>query len=264
MAKVCKGGKKVCDGAIFADSHQEYGNPGISDVCEVNVDVPGTYLIDYSFVDNDGAEARVQRSILVKPNCALLIGSRSNKPEVLCNNMVPNEDTGVLEFACSVNTYCAGDGVGEAEVFEDTFPFLELTQVPGVIDKTVNIRKYQTYEPCKTDPETGEMILPVNDFFGTGLCDPGFTAYDVSQKRVEGVIETTRKDLTATVLSCPPVACLNAEKCEDDEYRKKGLAGRGGVTIHNSHPPHSRSHKPVPNSSVTVVFFSKAPLTTDS
>ena len=103
---------------------------------------------------------------------------------------------------------------------------IELNVVPGVVDKTVNVRKYQPYKPCEVNPATGEMILPENTFFGDGLCDPGVTAYDIKQERGQGgeVLEV-RKNLTTEVLSCPPIECQSLEKCDDHLYTNKGLDG---------------------------------------
>ena len=107
----------------------------------------------------------------------------------------------------------------------DFRPTLTLKTVPGVIDKTVNIRRYQTYAPCKLDAATGVMQQPENSFYGDKLCDPGFTAFDILQKRTLGEIIETRKDLTAEVLACPPVECETLESCESHKYSKKGLTG---------------------------------------
>lgn len=106
-------------------------------------------------------------------------------------------------------------------------PVIELKVVPGVVDKTVNVRKYQPYKPCEVNPATGEMILPEATFFGDGLCDPGVIAYDIKQERVQGVSDPVdvRKNLTIEVLSCPPVECQSLEKCDDHLYTSKGLEG---------------------------------------
>ena len=87
----------------------------------------------------------------------------------------------------------------------DHAPVIELAGVPGVVEKTVNIRKFQKYEPCKVDPNTGIMQQPENTFFGDGLCDPGFVAYDILEERTKtGDVKIREKRLTAEVLSYPP------------------------------------------------------------
>jgi hypothetical protein len=231
--RVCqgvKGARNPCGGPIFADSHTDYKdanavpNLGIDVVARVNVNVAGTYLIDYVYVDDGGLEYRVQRQINVKPNCEVIIGPISGKPEKICDTMVLNEVKNVFEYTCSVNTFCAGDDGSEKVVVVDTKPILHLKLVLGVIDLTVNIRQFQSYAPCKIDPETKLMIPPVATFYGDGLCDPGFEAYDDTNTTVDGAETHLRKMLTDSVLACPPAACAQAESCPNDEYKKKGLA----------------------------------------
>uniref|UniRef100_A0A7S0X414 Polycystin cation channel PKD1/PKD2 domain-containing protein n=1 Tax=Mantoniella antarctica TaxID=81844 RepID=A0A7S0X414_9CHLO len=214
----------VCDGGIFSLAHPTYGNRGLSGyagsspLCEFDTFVAGSYTIDYSFQDNGGLEARVQRTIIVQPNCARLTGPQSNLPEYLCTSIV------LGEYVCSVNFFCANDDVVAITPELDTFPVINLTMVPGVIDATVVVMRYQPYEPCRMD-DAGAMILPVNNFFGDGLCDPGMTAYDDTATRVNGTLVTTRKILTASVLSCPPSECETAAECDKEAYRTKGLQG---------------------------------------
>ena len=120
---------------------------------------------------------------------------------------------------------------GEEAEFIDHAPVIELNVVPGVVEETVTIRQYQTYAPCEVDPNTGIMQQPENTFFGDGLCDPGFTAYDILEERSEtGDITIHRIDLTAEVLACPPVECQQLIN-DAHKYTKKGLRGCLDTTV---------------------------------
>lgn len=224
LIKVCAGedGK---GGAIFADSHESIkGGQSLSRVCGFNTNNPGTFTVDYSFFDNEGLSSRVFRQVIVKPDCTKLRAG-NGEPEFLCENKVLDEN-GLEAYVCSVNNYCVGDLVETVVELVESPPVIELNVVPGVVDKTVNVRKYQPYKPCEVNPATGEMILPENTFFGDGLCDPGVTAYDIKQERGQGgEILEVRKNLTTEVLSCPPIECQSLEKCDDHLYTNKGLDG---------------------------------------
>ena len=129
---------------------------------------------------------------------------------------------------CSKNNYCAGDLTDDIVELVDVFPTLTLKTVPGVIEKTVNIRKYQTYAPCVTNPNTGYVQQPENTFYGDGLCDPGVMAFDVKQerKRTGEIVESTI-DLTRDVQACPPAECdsRDSDCFEKHLYTNKGLVG---------------------------------------
>ena len=213
-------------GAIFAETHFSLpSRRDLSDVCGFTTRVAGTFTIEYSFVDDAGQKASVTRQIIVKPDCGRILNPNNNKPEFLCENKKLDPETGLEDYVCSKNNFCEGDLVeSESELVDDP-PVITLTTVPGVIEKTVNIRQYQSYAPCKLDAATGVMQQPEDSFYGDKLCDPGFTAYDTLQKRDLGEIIETRKDLTSEVLACPPVECETLESCESHKYSKKGLTG---------------------------------------
>ena len=130
-------------GAIFSESHSQYGNRNLDSVCGFTTKVAGTFTIDYSFVDDAGQLARVSRQIIVKPDCGKIVNPNNGKPQFLCENKELNE-RGLLDYVCSKNNYCAGDLTDDIVELVDVFPTLTLKTVPGVIEKTVNIRKHQT------------------------------------------------------------------------------------------------------------------------
>ena len=222
--RVCASEDGLTGGAVFSESH--YSIPGgrdLSEVCGFTTRVAGTFTIDYSFVDDAGQLARVTRQIIVRPDCG---------KERLCDNKKVNEETGLEEFVCSKGDFCEGDLIEDEAETVDYAPVIELAVVPGVVEKTVNIRKFQKYEPCKVDPNTGIMQQPENTFFGDGLCDPGFKAYDILEERTKtGDVKIRKKPLTAEVLSCPPVECESLESCDAHKYTKKGLKGCLDTTV---------------------------------
>ena len=201
--RVCAKPDGLSGGAIFSESHSQYGNRNLDSVCGFTTKVAGTFTIDYSFVDDAGQLARVSRQIIVKPDCGKIVNPNNGKPEFLCENKELNE-RGLLDYVCSKNNYCAGDLTDDIVELVDVFPTLTLKTVPGVIEKTVNIRKHQTYAPCVTNPNTGYVQQPENTFYGDGLCDPGVMAFDVKQerKRTGEIVESTI-DLTRDVQACP-------------------------------------------------------------
>ena len=112
------------------------------------------------------------RQIIVKPDCGRILNPNNNKPEFLCENKKLDPETGLEDYVCSKNNFCEGDLVeSESELVDDP-PVITLTTVPGVIEKTVNIRQYQSYAPCKLDAATGVMQQPEDSFYGDKLCDP--------------------------------------------------------------------------------------------
>ena len=225
IIRVCANPDGLTGGAVFAESHSTYGNRDLAAVCGFTTKVAGTFTIEYSFVDDAGQQSRVSRQIIVKPDCGKTVNPNNGLPEFLCDNKELN-DQGLLDYVCSVNNYCAGDLTDDVVELVDVFPTLNVNVVPGVIEKTVNIRKYQPYAPCKVNPDTGVTQQPEVTFFGDGLCDPGVSAFDVKQTRTTtGEILEATVDLTREVLSCPPVECENLESCDDHKYTKKGLGG---------------------------------------
>jgi len=236
IIRVCADEDGLAGGGVFAESHVTYGNPGLAAVCGFTTKVAGTFTIEYSFVDDAGQQSRVSRQIIVKPDCAKVVNENNGMPNFLCENKERN-DEGLLNYVCSVNNYCAGDLTDDIVELVDVFPTLTLKTVPGVIELTVNIRKFQPYKPCAVNPSTGVTQLPENTFFGDGLCDPGVSAFDVKQSRVDDLIIETTVDLTREVLSCPPAECDALESCDDHMYTKKGLGGCIDTSIEGTYFP---------------------------
>ena len=188
-------------------------------VCGFDTNTPGAFKVSYSFTDPKGLEGRLTRDVIVAPDCSLTLNPNNNLPEKQCESKVLNEETGIEEVVCSKKGWCEFDKVVEEDDLPDTPPVITMKLVPGVIDKTVNVRQYQSYDACKPGK------VPTEEVFGDGLCDPGFDAYDNKQYYDLGAIKTTLRNLTSEVLACPPKECETRASCDDHKFTTKGLKG---------------------------------------
>eukprot|EP00854_Cymbomonas_tetramitiformis_P012334 gene12334-14567_t len=156
--------------------------------CSVNTSVPGRYNVTFLVTDSAGAQATAQRTIIVEPSCT--------HGEHLC-------DTGV---SCSRDGVCMDDiGAGEGlslEVVAPGPPSIALV-IAASAPSNIKVRKHARYELC----EAGALPRAEGD------CDPGVTA----------ISAVSGRDLSGTVLVCPPAECLPFG-CPGHELRKKRVS----------------------------------------
>lgn len=168
--------------------------------------VPGTFRVNFTVRDSAGAVGSATRTVVVLPNCPQ--GER------------PCASTPV----CSVDGSCVSDLDAPPEPADSAAaapaarapPTIALITVPGVLGAEISVKRFSSaFRPCAPGfaPATSDV-----------LCEPGAAASDA----VDG-------DLTASVLACPPEACL-AVGCPGHEFVKKGLEVRLSVVMFSSIP----------------------------
>ncbi|KAK3236708.1 hypothetical protein CYMTET_53167 [Cymbomonas tetramitiformis] len=153
--------------------------------CAVDTSIAGTYTIEYSVYDSDGASASTARNVTVKAVCPI--------GDVLCDDKLTCSDAGV----CFSNLNSSN--LGEEEVV-DPPPTISLN-THALVGANVDIKQLDPWVLCSWGQ------VPETD----ALCDPGVTAMD------DGV------NITAKVLVCPPSSCLDLG-CPGHELATKGVA----------------------------------------
>ncbi|KAK3282301.1 hypothetical protein CYMTET_9956 [Cymbomonas tetramitiformis] len=165
---------------------------GITGCSGLDVNVPGTYTIEFSVHNSKKLVAVIERNVTVLAVCSI--------GEDLCSDGI----------TCSEGGLCLGDLDGGAasaveEVPVDAPPVVTLRSTAAVPDAVLEVKQYAAYEACS------EEELQQNR--SSLLCEPGANATD-----------DQAGDLTAKVLSCPPDSCLSTG-CAGHEFVKKGMAG---------------------------------------
>ncbi|KAK3233701.1 hypothetical protein CYMTET_56024 [Cymbomonas tetramitiformis] len=165
---------------------QRFSSKGVAG-CAIDTSAPGVYTVEFSVENSAGLTARAFRNVTVVPACPV--------GESLCPS----------GLQCSFNGVCM-DGLDspEPEAPVDHPPTVTLAMTAQVASAFVEVKQHARYAACREEDE------------GSGaptLCEPGAVAND-----------TEDGDLSAAVLSCPPISCRHLG-CPGHEWAAKGIEG---------------------------------------